>query len=284
MFDFQLSRRTFLSSAALGAAGIVVGSRTEDADARAAAPYGGFRMGLQSYSLRAFPLDDALAKTKALGLGYWEAFDGHLPVTADPARLAEYRTRLSNAGVRVLAYGVVSFGSDMATNRRLFEFARAMGIRTLSADPSPAALPLLEELVREFKINIAIHNHGPRARYDKIQEVASAIEGRHPRIGACVDTGHFLRSGEDPVAAIRRFGRRTYGVHLKDVKDKRQFTELGKGDLDLPRVLAELRQLDYRNVLALEYEEHERDPIPYIEECLTAVKGAVQQIGAKRAY
>ena len=37
-------------------------------------------------------------------------------------------------------------------------------------------------------------------------------------IGACVDTGHYIRSDEDPVEAIERFGKRTFGVHLKDVK------------------------------------------------------------------
>ena len=284
MSEPHLSRRTFLRSAALGAAGITLGGWMEQSGAaESPQPYGRFKMGLQSYTLRSFPLDDALAKTKALGLTYWEAFPDHLPMTDDPKRLAEYRTKLRQAGVQLLAYGVVGFGSDAAANRRTFEFARAMGIRTLSADPSPDSFASLDELVREYKINVAIHNHGPGARYSKIQDVASAIRDRDPRIGACVDTGHYLHSGEDPDDAVRRFGRRTYGVHLKDVKGGRQFTELGKGDLALPRLLSTLQDLDYQGVLALEYEEHERDVIPYVEECLAATRVAVKQVAERKA-
>jgi inosose dehydratase len=279
-----LSRRTLLRSAALGAASVVLGGRQEQAGAaHAASPYGRFKMGLQSYTLRAFPLDDALAKTKALGLSYWEAFPDHLPITDDPPRLAEYRSKLKDAGVQLLAYGVVGFGSDRAANRRVFEFARAMGIRTLSADPAPDSFASLTELVTEFRINIAIHNHGPGSRYSMIQDVATAIRDRDPRIGACVDTGHYLRSGEDPVDAVRRFGRRTYGLHLKDVKGGRQFTELGKGDLQLTRLLETLDDLGYQSVLSLEYEEHEREVIPYVEECLATTRVAVKQLAGRRA-
>jgi sugar phosphate isomerase/epimerase len=270
-----------LQSAALGAAGGAVLWGREAVSAREPAPYGPFKMGLQTYTLRAFPQAEALAKTRALGLTYWEGWDRHLPVTDDPAQLSDYRAKLKSAGVKVLTYGVVSFGGDREANRRLFQFARSLGIRTLSADPSLDAFPSLEELVREYGINVAIHNHGPGARYDKIRDVADALQGRHPRIGACVDTGHYLRSGEDPVAAVQQFGRRIYGLHLKDVKQG-QFTELGKGDLQLPRLLATLEELRYDGVLALEYEEHERDPIPYVDECLTATRTAIKQLASQR--
>ncbi len=276
----SFSRRRFLRSAALGAAGLAVGGRTSAAET--AVPYAPFRMGLQSYTLRAFSLDDALAKTKALGLGFWEAYPNHLPVTEAPARLADYRQKLSAAGVQLLTYGVVDFGADSAANRRIFQFARAMGIRTLSANPAPDSFVSLDALVREFRINVAIHNHGPGSRYDKIRDVATALQDRHPRIGACVDTGHYLRSGEDPVVAVQRFGHRVYAVHLKDVKTGGQFTELGKGDLALSRLLSTLEELRYPGLLSLEYEEHERDVIAYVQECLAATRAAIGRVVEKR--
>src|SRR5260221_7943663 len=111
--EVRLLRRAFLQRAAMGAAAVAVGGWAEKiAAAKNPAPYGPFKMGLQSYTLRAFTLDDALAKTKALGLAYWEAFPDHMPATQDAARLAEYRQKLKDAGVELLAYGVVSFGSD----------------------------------------------------------------------------------------------------------------------------------------------------------------------------
>src|SRR5690242_10913972 len=50
-----------------------------------------FKLGLQSYSLRKFPLEDALAKTKALGLTWWEGYPGHIPITDDASKIASYR-------------------------------------------------------------------------------------------------------------------------------------------------------------------------------------------------
>ena len=61
----------------------------------------------------------------------------------------------------------------------------------------PESFAVLDKVLEQYPgIYIAIHNHGPGARYDKIADVANAIKGHHERIGACVDTGHYLRSCE----------------------------------------------------------------------------------------
>lgn len=241
-------------------------------------PYGPFRMGIQSYSLRGFKLDEAIQHTRDLGLRYWEGTQVHLPLTMTPEAIAAAREKLATAGIRLRAWGVQRFTGDAAECRRIFEFARALGLRVISADPAPEAFEHLEKLVAEFQIKIAIHNHGPRSRYDKIQQVLDAVNGRHEAIGACVDTGHFLRSREDPVEAIRKLGPRVHGVHLKDVKDATRFTVLGKGDLDLGGCLRALRELNFREVLALEYEENPSQPIADIQECLAAVRAAVARL------
>jgi sugar phosphate isomerase/epimerase len=98
------------------------------------------------------------------------------------------------------------------------------------------------------------------------------------RIGACADLGHFLRSKEESVKVIETLGDRVHGVHLKDVKDAKTFTILGKGDMDLPGVLRALRKINYREVLALEYEENPENPIGDIEQCLAAVRTALQTL------
>ena len=89
---------------------------------------------------------------------------------------------------------------------------------------------------------IGIHNHGPGHKWAKIDTIAAAIKDHHPKIGCCVDTGHFLRSREDPVRAVEVFGKRIYGVHLKDVKDATTFTILGEGDLRTADLLKAPRQ------------------------------------------
>lgn len=241
-------------------------------------PYGPFRMGIQSYSLRHFAFDQALKHTQSLRLGFWESFPAHTPITEVPEQLREYKSKLKAAGVQLVAFGVLSFDRDQQAARRAFEFARAMGIETLTADPSPDSFEYLAKLAAEYKIPIAIHNHGPGSRYDKIEQVQAVLKDQPKPIGVCVDTGHFLRSGEDPVEAIHLFGSRVYAVHLKDVRARTQFTELGKGDLDLVGTLKALQKVHFKGCLALEYEEHPENPIPYIQECLLALQEAVKRL------
>lgn len=269
------SRRDLLRGAAAGALGLAAAPLLSAADK----PYGPFKMGLQSYSLRGYTsLDQALEQTRNLGLHYWESFSAHVPLTTDPAKAAELLAKLKAADVRMLAHGVSGFGDNKEANRNVFVAAKLLGVETISADPAPNSFDQLEALVDEFKINIAIHNHGPGSRYDKLQQVVDAVKGRHKRIGACADLGHFLRSSEDPVKVIETLGDRIYGVHLKDVKDTKTFTILGKGDMDVVGVLRALKALKFKHVVALEYEENPANPIADIQECLATVRNAVRKI------
>ena len=274
-----LSRRRFIaqaSRAALGGSLLGLAGISEAAEPRD--PYTPFRMGMQSYSLRAFGRDEMLDMVRDLGLRYLEAFGTHFPQTEETAAIAEQRVALKARGLRLTDYGVVPFGGDQAANRALFAYAKAMRIGTLSADPAPESCDQLDELVEEFDINIAIHNHGPGSRYDKIQSVLEAVADRNTRMGACIDTGHFIRSDEDPVAAIRALGRRVHSLHVKDVTAEKQFTEVGKGVLDLVGMLQALLDVEFRGVMHLEYEEHAEAPLPYIEECLAAIRKGVARV------
>src|SRR5579859_6759537 len=276
-----LTRREFLSGALVAGAGLAllpaVAARAQRAGAN---PYAPFKVGLQSYSLRHFSLDDALAKTQELDLHYWEAFPDHMPITADPATISDYKAKLAAHDIRLLAYGVVDFSSDEADARRKFDFARAMNIPVLSAYPSPDSLGLLDRLVAEYNILIAVHNHGPGDNlYWSWEKELTALNGHDKRIGICDDTGHFLRSDVSPVTAALKFRGRVYDVHLKAVKTgpdgkTKVFTEIGKPGslLDTVGLFRELTHQKYRHLIALEYEEHEEDPMPYIKECLAATR------------
>jgi sugar phosphate isomerase/epimerase len=271
-----VTRRSFLKSAS--AAAVAVSPVSRLLGAQQPQPYGPFRMGIQSYSLRGKKLPEALAATKELGLAWWEAYDGHIPVADNPADRGEIRVLLAQNGIKLRTFGVMGFTADEARSRRIFEFARLMGIETLSADPAPEAFPSLVHLTAEFGVNIAIHNHGPGSRYDKIDSVWNAIKDRPARIGACVDTGHFLRSKEDPVRAIELFGDRVHGVHLKDVKDATQFKILGQGDLDVSGTLRALKKIGFDGILSLEYEENPQNPLPDIKACLEVVRRTLEKI------
>ncbi len=279
-----LDRREFLQAGVAAAAGVWLAGSLSAADKD---PYGGFKMGLQSYSLRGFDVQGALAHTKTLGLKYWEGFPGHVPISVVPKQIAEKKQLLADGGVTMLAYGVLEFDTNETKAREYFEFAKGIGMQALSANPKKdkATFDLLDKLVAEYDVAIAIHNHGPGARYDKIEDVLAVVKDRHPKIGACVDTGHYLRSDVDPVEAIERFGARTFGVHLKDVKTvekdgKREkiFKILGEGDLNVLGCLQALKKLKYDYLVALEYEENEKNPVSDLAVCLQNVRAAVAKL------
>jgi sugar phosphate isomerase/epimerase len=280
------TRREALGSGIATIAALAMGRVAKAAgDVPRAAGYGPFKMGIQSYSLRGFTTDGkpdlgkALKVTNELGLTNWEAFPAHLPMNGDVSAM---KKQLADAGVTVLGYGVSHFGKDVDASRKLFEFAKSMRFTYLSADPDPASFDSLDKLVDEYGIAIGIHNHGPGHRYDKIDKIAAAIKDHHPKIGCCIDTGHFLRSNEDPVRAAEVFGNRIYGVHLKDVKAAKTFTILGKGDLRTADLLKTLASLGYGYALALEYEENPADPVAEIRECLAATRTAIAAASSGR--
>ncbi len=172
--------------------------------------------------------------------------------------------------------------------RKNFDFAKAIGLVALSANPKKdkPTFDLLDKLVAEYDVAIAIHNHGPGARYSKISDVEDIVKDRHPKIGACVDTGHYLRADQDPVEALERLKARLYGVHLKDVRTitsggRRQkiFTIVGQGDLDLVKCLRVLKQQNYQGCVSLEYEENEKNPLSDIAASLQATREAAAKLG-----
>ncbi len=270
------TRRSFLAAtaAACGAAPLA-----RLAAAREPLP---LTLGIQLYSLRGFPVDQALDHARDLGLRQVEFYPGMFPITADAAAIAAMKQKVADRGLTISAHGVNGFSKDAAANRRVFEFAKAAGVKTLSADPDPDSFASLDELVKEFDIRIAIHNHGPRHRYNKAIDVLRAIEPHDERIGACADLGHYIRSGERPTEVIRLLKGRLYGIHLKDfaeMQDKTKGVILGQGQMDVPAVMEALVAVGFPadGALSIEYEENPKDPLAELKECVAVARAALGQ-------
>ena len=266
------SRRSAMALGLAAAGSLALGRFAQASDTPESTPFGPFHFGLQSYSLRAFKLEEALAKTKELGLHFWESYPAHIP--PDAALALPLIKKAEAEGVKVAGFGVVRFTKDTDSNRKLFEFGKAIGLTYFSADPELDSFDSLDKLVEEYGIPVGIHNHGPGHKYAEIDVIAKAIKDHSPKIGCCIDTGHFLRSKEDPVRAVEVFDKRIFGVHLKDVKDAETFTILGKGDLRTVDLLKALAKRKYSYVLALEYEESEKNPMADLLACIEAEKKA----------
>lgn len=289
----QVARRTFLSRLASTTAGVTAGGLVPWSLSPSTPSWGAdesksstsLKLGIQLYSLRGYSVDKALQHAKELGFEQVEFYSGMLPLDSKADEIAKMRAKVKELGLTISAHGVNAFGKDAAANRKTFDFAKTLGIRTITADPTPDAFDSLDELVKEFDIRVAIHNHGPRHRYNQVIDVLRAIEGRDERIGACADLGHYIRSGQKPVEVIRLLKGRLYGVHLKDfaeMKDKTKGVILGKGHLDVKSVFATLVDIGFPadGALSLEYEENPKDPIADIRECVAVARKAL--VGLKK--
>ncbi len=279
-----MTRRGFIGRASLVGAGFLSGGAGRllaDTREESIKRFGGFRMGIQSYSLRAFGVEGALERIQKLNLHWVEFFRGHFPVTPDRRKIAEMQALLDKRDIGISAHGVQSFGKDTKANRNMFLFAKWAGIGNISANPSADSFAQLHDLVQEFDIRIAIHNHGPGALYDKAQQTLDAVGKWDKRIGFCADLGHYIRSAEDPIKVIHLLGERLYGVHLKDFAEQKKKTHgviLGKGHLDVGGVFSAMRKVSFPEdgALSLEYEENKDDPIADIEACLAVASKAAR--------
>ena len=200
-----MSRRGFMGTGAVGAlglAGLPTSTRASAVKDETKDPFGGFLVGVQSYTFRHFGLEQALTRTRDLGLHFMEFFRGHVPVNSTDEQINAVRAMCVRYDITPVGFGVESFTRDNAANRRTFEFARKLGVRYLSADPSPDSFDSLDKLVSEFGIAIAIHPHGPQGRqlhrWYSGEVITQAIGRHHRLIGTCLDTGHLIRSAQNP--------------------------------------------------------------------------------------
>ncbi len=191
--------------------------------------------------------------------------------------------RLKAEGITVDACGVVAMKNDEAQVRQVFEYAKALGVLSISAGPDYDALPLVDAISAEYGIPVAIHNHGPEDKlYAKPEMFREHLAKVSNRVGLCVDLGHFNRSGVDPMAVLDEFAGRINGIHLKDMVQtadgKWEDAIVGKGKVDMVAVMRKLKAMNYQGPFSLEYESDPDNPLPKMQECLVSIREAAAQV------
>jgi sugar phosphate isomerase/epimerase len=286
----MIDRRGFLGLAPAALAGLsALPQRLHAAASEEADPFGGFTLGIQSYTFRNFNLEQALRHIKDLGLHSVEFSQGHAPLTDDSAK-AEALVRLCKEyDITPRAWGVQKFTKDHDANRKSFEFGKMLGLQALSANPDPDAFDSLDKLCDEYKIAIAIHPHGPTGggkldRWYSAELIYAAVKDHHPLVGACLDTGHLIRSAQlgkdlDPAQQVRVMRDRNFGLHLKDHDNTRKTdVPYGKGVLDVAAVLKALREVKFKGMISIEYEANPDDPTADVRACVDYFKDTVKKL------
>lgn len=235
-------------------------------------------LGAQSFSFRQFDLQGALDALARVGLNRMEFCAVHFPPDAKNPEFPAVREAILGAEVKTPCFGVEHFTADEAASRSRFDFAGELGAAILTADPDRESFAHLEKLCQETGIRIAIHNHGPEARYNHVADTLRAAESYGEAIGACVDTGHSLRTPEKPEDVIRQLGRRVHSLHLKDWKIGGDEQVLGEGDMNLHAVVEALLEIAFDGPMMLEYELDPEDPVDGMRRGVENWRAAVREV------
>jgi sugar phosphate isomerase/epimerase len=264
-----LARRSFLCLAA----GAALAPLLNAADLKPSTPAAealGWRLGVQMFSYRRFPLFDALDHLAALGVRHLEPRTGlkvdarrpDLKFSEDlPADVRkEFQSRLADRGLSMTSCFLDFTADDPAQPRRVFDFCKELGAATVVAEPPAELLDALEKLCDEYQMNLAIHNHQEgQSRYWSPDLLLAACRDRGHRIGGCCDLGQWARSALDPVDCLRKVEGRILAIHLKDVAKKgdrnARNVVFGTGEATLPAALRELRRQRYKGLTTIDYEQ-----------------------------
>ena len=223
----------------------------------------GWQLACAAYSFVKLTFCETIDKVASLGLKGVVSFNGQRlnPRNAD-AKTNEWmsmsdrqdtKKKLRDAGVKLVCHYCNPVVSEDAC-RRLFEFVRDMGIETLVGEPPIEAFDLLDKLCEEYQINLAVHNHPKPSQYWNPETVFNVCQGRSQRIGACCDTGHWVRSGVQPVEALVKLQGRILALDLKDVDEQGAWVPFGKGNGKIHGMLKELHRQHFRGVFSIEYD------------------------------
>jgi sugar phosphate isomerase/epimerase len=272
-----MRKMTFLLACALGlAAG--AGGRLA-AEPLSPADQLGWQMAIHERTFQNFTLYEAMDKTAALGLKYMSLsaavkLDGPKAIaTANltDAQIAAIKKHLDEKGLK-LVNAYVPLPADEAACRKQFEFAKKMGIDILVGEPTTNALDTVEKLCKEYNIKVAIHDH-PRGNsaYWNPEAVLAAIKGRGPLLGACADTGHWVRSGLDPVQCLKTLRGHVFVLHFKDLAEKDRKSHdvpWGTGVSDCKGMMEELKSQGFHGAFCVEYEYHYNDNLAEVAQCV----------------
>jgi len=280
------SRRAFLQTSALGLAvagtGPVLtacssqGKKEEEKKCEIL-----FQLGIASYTFRKFSLEDTLVMTARLGIKNLCFKSFHLPLESTAEQIAGVVAKVKEAGLNLYGGGVIYMTSEQEVHTT-FDYARAAGMKVIVGAPNHELLPLVEQKVKEYDIILAIHNHGPGDElYPTAASIIDKIGNMDPRMGICLDIGHTIRVGGDPVQDVETYFARILDVHIKDesaATPEGLTIEIGRGIIDIPAFIKVLAGKGYSGMVSFEFEKDEDDPLPGLAESVGYVRGVLDTL------
>lgn len=251
------------------------------------------QIGVQSYSFRDRPLDDAMKGMVEAGLSECELWQGHVEpresmksealrswrTTVSMDEFRKVRKKFDDAGVQLYAYNY-SFRDDFSDQEieRGFEMAKALGVQRITASANVQTSPRIDKFAFKNKIYVGMHNHSDikKGEFATPDNFAEAMRGRSPYIAINLDIGHFTAAGFDAVDFIQKHHRHIVTLHIKDrKKNQGPNVPFGQGDTPITQVLQLLRDKKYPIPANIEYEYEGADTVAEVKKCYEYCKKAL---------
>jgi len=278
----HFSRRNFLR---LSGAGMMATQAPSLLTARQSIPPKGqgfpFELGIASYTFREFSLEETIAMTARLGIPKLCLKSMHMPLDLTKKEIKSRAAKVNEAGIDLYGGGVI-YMKTIEEVDSAFAYAGYAGMDLIVGVPEHELLAHCNQKVKETGIMLAIHNHGPGdKKYPTPESAYKLIKDMDPGMGLCVDIGHTVRIGEDPIADTRKYMDRVHDIHIKD-EDKADASgatcEIGRGIIDIPGFLKMLLEEGYSNIVSFEYEKDGKDPLPGLAESVGYVRGVLKML------
>ena len=235
----------------------------------------GWKLGAQTFTFKYYTFFEALDKAASCGVRYVEAYprqplggglEGVMDYKMDAAKRKAILKQVRSKGMKIEAFGVIRISGE-AEWKQLFAFAKAMGIKNINTEPKEEDLAVIGRLADRYKIRVSFHNHPKPRQYWNPDMVLSAIQKADSKyVGACPDIGHWIRSGLDPVASLRKLEGHIQHLHFKDLNEagvlQAHDVHWGTGVAGVKAILQELRRQQFKGMLSAEYEYNWEDNVP----------------------
>jgi len=237
-----------------------------------------FTIGMAGYTFLRFDVEKTIEMMKRAGVSSLSLKDFHMPMNSTQEQITAVLNKFKSAGINVYTVGVIYMKTKESVDQA-FEYAKMAGVKMIVGAPNYELLPYVEEKIKSYDFRLAIHNHGPdNPLFPNATDIWDHIKDLDSRIGICIDIGHTTRDGQDPSVDIMKYKSRIYDVHIKDVdkasKDGKT-VEIGRGIIDIPKVVATLRKIKYSGSCSLEFEKDMNDPLAGIAESIGYFKGVM---------
>jgi sugar phosphate isomerase/epimerase len=276
------SRRNFLKLAGVTALAPALPFRAAaHISEKTNAPAELFTLGIAGYSFTDYKddLDKTIAVIKGLKITHASLKEFQLPYNSTDEHISSVMAKFKEAGITVSGLGVIYMKTEKEIDNA-FEYTRKTGVKMIVGVPAYDLLPYLEKKVKEYKIPVAIHNHGPEDKlFPDIDSTYEKIKNMDKLLGICMDIGHTFRCGHDPAAMFLKYHDRIYDIHFKDVDAptaEGKAINNGWGKIDFISFVKAIRKVKYAGNCGLE--NRQKDPAIALSESMGHFRGILTAV------